>query len=160
MAIIYVIKYVVYYVVVNIYLIKCNFCALVTLDGKWSWVEMLRSHLFSGFVYFVNVWTHAINICEIVQLQLPSMSRDIDGSCNWTISQIPQCTCPISRNAPFRTEYTHFYSEWCIVGYGTGALWDLWDWSVAINTTIIKLTDCQLVRTLSFTNISYSHRQN
>ena len=21
---------------------------------------------------------------------------------------------------------THFCSEWCIVGYGTGALWDLW----------------------------------
>ena len=24
----------------------------------------------------------------------------------------------------------HFCSEWCIVGYGTGALWDLWDWSI------------------------------
>ena len=24
----------------------------------------------------------------------------------------------------------HFYSEWCIVVYGTGALWDLWDWSI------------------------------
>ena len=24
----------------------------------------------------------------------------------------------------------HFCSEWCIVGYGTGALWDLWKWSV------------------------------
>ena len=21
-----------------------------------------------------------------------------------------------------------FYSEWCIVGYGTGASWDFWDW--------------------------------
>ena len=24
----------------------------------------------------------------------------------------------------------HFCSEWCIVGYGTGALWDLKDWSI------------------------------
>ena len=24
---------------------------------------------------------------------------------------------------------THFCSEWCIVGYGTSAFWDLWDWS-------------------------------
>ena len=25
----------------------------------------------------------------------------------------------------------HFCSEWCIMGYGRGALWDLWDWSIA-----------------------------
>ena len=24
----------------------------------------------------------------------------------------------------------HFCSEWCIVGYGTGALWDSWAWSI------------------------------
>ena len=24
----------------------------------------------------------------------------------------------------------HFYSEWCVVGYETGALWDLWDWPI------------------------------
>ena len=28
---------------------------------------------------------------------------------------------------PFRTEP---YSEWCIAGFGTGALWDLWDWFI------------------------------
>ena len=26
--------------------------------------------------------------------------------------------------------YAHFCSEWCIVVYGTGALWDLWDWFI------------------------------
>ena len=36
----------------------------------------------------------------------------------------------ISPNAPFRTEYVHFCSEWCIGGYGTSALWDLWIWSI------------------------------
>ena len=25
---------------------------------------------------------------------------------------------------------TYFCSEWCMVGYGTGALLDLWDWSI------------------------------
>ena len=25
---------------------------------------------------------------------------------------------------------THTCSELCLVGYGTGALWDLWDWSI------------------------------
>ena len=46
---------------------------------------------------------------------------------HWPNSQIPQCTSPISHNGPFRTR-----SEWCIVGYGTGALWDLLDWSIAV----------------------------
>ena len=27
---------------------------------------------------------------------------------------------------------SHFCSEWCIVGYGTGALWDLWIRSIGI----------------------------
>ena len=32
-------------------------------------------------------------------------------------------------------KYAHFCSEWCIVGYGRGALWDLWDKT--------DLTSCQ-----------------
>ena len=32
-----------------------------------------------------------------------------------------------------------FGSEWCIVGSGTGALWDLWDWSNRINVSYQKL---------------------
>ena len=45
-------------------------------------------------------------------------------------SQTSQCTCPISHRAPFRTEMRTFWSGWCIVEYGAGALWDLWDWSI------------------------------
>ena len=29
---------------------------------------------------------------------------------------------------------SHFCSEWCIVGYGTDALWDLSDWDVEIHS--------------------------
>ena len=29
-----------------------------------------------------------------------------------------------------RSKCAHFCSEWCIVGYGTGALWDMCDWSI------------------------------
>ena len=29
----------------------------------------------------------------------------------------------------------HFCSEWSIVGYGTGAFWNLWNWSIAIVLT-------------------------
>ena len=27
-------------------------------------------------------------------------------------------------------KWVHFCSEWSIVGYGTGAFWDLWNWSI------------------------------
>ena len=46
---------------------------------------------------------------------------------------IPQCTCPLSHNTPSWNRNVNIYISvpaWCIVGYGTGALWDLWDWSV------------------------------
>ena len=50
------------------------------------------------------------------------------------ISQIPQCTYPISDNAHVVYPRVHhseqkcayFCFEWCIVGYGTCAWWDLW----------------------------------
>ena len=44
---------------------------------------------------------------------------------NRPISQIPHCTCPISHNALFRTKMCALFSEWCIMGNGIGALWDL-----------------------------------
>ena len=45
------------------------------------------------------------------------------------ISQIPQCTCLISHNAPHWNRNEHIsVPMWCIVGYGTGALWDLGHW--------------------------------
>ena len=48
------------------------------------------------------------------------------GTDNRPNSQIPQCTCAISDNVPFRTKSAHFGSEWSIVGYGRGALWNFW----------------------------------
>ena len=51
-----------------------------------------------------------------------------------------------SHNAPvlyptvFHSEQkcAHFYSEWSIVGYGTGAFWDLWNWSILIKLSILR----------------------
>ena len=50
---------------------------------------------------------------------------------NWPNSQIPQCTTTsaISHNAPFGTEMCSFLL-W-VVPYGSGALWDLYDWSIS-----------------------------
>ena len=52
---------------------------------------------------------------------------------NWQISQIPECTCFISQNAPFRTEMCTFlfwmehYGIWnrCILGFVNWVIW-LW----------------------------------
>ena len=49
---------------------------------------------------------------------------------NWSNSQIAWCTCSISHNASLEQKCVYFRSEWCIVGNGSGALWDLWDWSI------------------------------
>ena len=47
------------------------------------------------------------------------------------ILQIPQCICPISRNAPhWNGNVPTSVPKWCIIGYGIGALWDLWDWFI------------------------------
>ena len=62
------------------------------------------------------------------------------------------CCCPIdlihkSQNAPIpyptmlysEQKCAHFYSEWSIVGYGTGAFWDLWNWSIAIFRSLLRI---------------------
>ena len=51
-----------------------------------------------------------------------------------------------SNSAPFpyhsmhhsEKKCAHFYSEWCIVRYGTGALWDLLIWSILYTGLVQK----------------------
>ena len=44
----------------------------------------------------------------------------------WRISQISQCIQQISLNAPFcNRDVLISVKKWCIMGDGTGALWDL-----------------------------------
>ena len=83
---------------------------------------------------------------------------------NWPNSRIPECTCSISHNAPFRTEIcdqihesqnapipyptmlhweqkcAHFCSEWSNVGNGTGAFWKLWNWYMQWLLSILSFT--------------------
>ena len=62
-------------------------------------------------------------------------------------SQIP-CTSPISHSAPFRTQNAHILcSEWCTVGYGTGAFCDLWDWYIpwCLSVSLFPVTDLIVV---------------
>ena len=74
----------------------------------------------------------------IVKAQMPSnpnqksRTRDNKARPNWNrpILQIPECTCSISNNAPFRTEMCTFLFWTNIVGHGPGAFWDLWIGSI------------------------------
>ena len=43
------------------------------------------------------------------------------------LSQVSHCD---QGNHTIEEECAHFCSEWCIVGFGTDAFWDLWIWSV------------------------------
>ena len=50
-------------------------------------------------------------------------------------AQIPQCTSPISHNAPFCNRNISA-TKWCIVGYLADALWDLWGGPIGFDNTI------------------------
>ena len=56
------------------------------------------------------------------------------SSCNKTVAQIPQCTIPISHNTSFCNRMNtcvHIsIMKWCIVGYLSNVLWDLWVGSI------------------------------
>ena len=65
--------------------------------------------------------------------------------------KIPEFTCPISHNAPFRTEMCTFLFWMVHLGCGTGALWDLSIWSIVMsawaNTSLFYaiLNTCQML---------------
>ena len=49
----------------------------------------------------------------------------------------------------------HFCSEWCIVGYGTGALWDLLDWSIDWPCTLLGAMNQPLASFMDFKVYSF-----
>ena len=52
------------------------------------------------------------------------------------LSQIPQCIRQMTYNAPLCNRNVHIsVTKWCIVGYGAGALWDLY-WSLCLPVTV------------------------
>ena len=77
-------------------------------DGQ---LEVMRRHMAS--------LAHSELVCCDTNLQLER---------NWPISQIPQCICPKSHNAPYCNRNVQIsVTKWCIVGCLSDALWDLGD---------------------------------
>ena len=95
---------------------KNHYSATVTtLKGKCSHFDDI----------FVTGGTESCqNVCYS-RLYFLSWHVFVDSFCNRPISQIPQCICSISHNAPFRTEMYPFLFwmvncgiwNWCVVGF-------------------------------------------
>ena len=108
------------------------------------------------FIVYVNPvlgqteWRNYISMGQNVQTH--PITKVIIPSISWWIDKSYQShnACLISHNSPFRTEMCTFLFwmvncgiwDWCIVGFvnlGTGALWDLWIWSVVGRETGLLL---------------------
>ena len=86
------------------------------------------------FMVLVLLW---FAIWPVVTGSMWFISSSISESLRWnwhdrSISQISQRTkYPTIHHFNRNCTGVHIsVTKWCIVGYGTGALWDLWNWSI------------------------------
>ena len=99
----------------------------------------------SWYYIYIHGWDKGSHSVCIVRIW-----EKMDHRANRPVAQIPQYTSIISHNAPFCNRNMHIcahfcykmmhcgictyvhisVTKWCIVGYDTGALWDLWYWSI------------------------------
>ena len=101
--------------------------AAILCQAQWvKYARVWRSgqpgttRLLHSYVYIALSWWLGLSVLY-----------DWDMTSNSPNSQIPECTCSISHNAlSSEQKWAHFCSEWNIVECGTGAFWDLWNWSV------------------------------
>ena len=94
---------------------------LSDLHGLY-WTKSLTSNLFHTMTCQLMKLTHKHNK---EQRKSSSLKYLLDLVSNWPNSQIPYPTMLRSEQ-----KYVHLCSEWSIVGYGTSAFWDLWNWSI------------------------------
>ena len=89
-------------------------------------------------VYFILLWIiiefpfqwYASSLCIIF---MPNNLNLLTKNKCWMNqkAQIPQCPGPISHNALFCKKKMHIaVAIWCIVGYLSDALWQMWDGSI------------------------------
>ena len=89
------------------------------------------------------------------------------GAPNRTVAQTLQCTNPIPHNAYFATEMcTHVhisFTNWCIVGYLSDALCDLWYWTIIgmyRNCKLFYMTTVVLVGCWKYLVVSVTYNLN
>ena len=97
----------------------CTFCYRNTYYRRWM-----------GSLMLINVGHTKSNISTGNFVFAVRLCRYCKSYINIPVAQILQFASPISNDTPFRTECVHFYSDWCIKGFGTGELWNLWNWVI------------------------------
>ena len=107
----------------------------------WSTPPLLISVLTKCSVKLTKFTNPTMHLSHIPQCTIQDRNVHISvlNGALWDMGQVHCRICEIvlleSHNAPVphptvhhsEQKCAHFCSEWCIVGYGTGALWDLWD---------------------------------
>ena len=109
----------------------------------------LQSNIFLISVFSTTSMHHYRGVTDL-RLQFTSMSEQQTCRTNPTMHHchIPQCTILWQKCACVHISVT----KWCIVGYLSNALWDLWDRSVPT----VRLADCSE----SFTRLTAGPRSN
>ena len=116
---------------------------------------MLASRYSQGGHYSVIMWSHIMQYCIQQDAMTRAKYRSDFGTCKNTLYlPLPQCTRQISHNAAFCNRNVHIsVTKWCIVGYGTGALWDLCNRSVV--NILKKSEQCVVLAPNMVENLSY-----
>ena len=101
-------------------------------------------------VWCVVCWVHvsdeSLIVLKFVYCIVLVAKLLVDGT-NLTKPQLHLVADPTIHHS--EQKCSHFCSEWCSVGYGTGALWDLWDWSFVSKKcdTVASAQLCHLAHT-------------
>ena len=114
---------------------KCNLHTdYVHVPFLWKWSQNTfddESTLVQVMAWYRQAKIHYLNQClnnflnhywAVLSLCCPYVCYT-----NWVNWQIHKCTVPYPTMHNSEQKFAHSCSELCIVGYGTGALWDLLD---------------------------------
>ena len=85
-------------------------CLLIIFQGKANQMILLCT-------WFIQVWSGVGQFTNKFSLTIDLIHKSQNAP-------VPYPTMPHSEQ-----KCAHFCSEWSIVGYGTDAFWDLWNWS-------------------------------
>ena len=99
----------------------------------WQWLVSCYSMVPSHHVHIILSIEREMKFC-----QPPNITILVYPFFNWFESSYQIDLIHKSHNVPFlyptmhnaEQKWAYFYLKWCIVSYGIGALWDLWDCSI------------------------------
>ena len=98
---------------------------------KLSWPIVFHYHIYIYiYTYIIEIQSTPQSLMKYVDKRGPSRLWWNPTNPTMHTSHIPQCTIE-------NKKYAHFCPEWCIVGYGTGALWDLFIWFITFTSNIV-----------------------